>query len=426
MKDELQAALKTMEQETVIKKVTRPTDWVSSLAYSRKKDGTLRICLDPKDLNRAIKRCHHKTPTLEEITHRFVGAKHLSKLDAKNGYWSVTLDEESSLLTTFNSPFGRYCFVRMPFGLVMSQDVFQQKMDMILESCPGTVGIADDVAVFGHTEAEHDAHLHNLMRVSREHGLVFNSKKCTIKAPHITFFGTLYDKDGAHPDPKKVEDIHKIPTPTNATELQEFLGIVAYVGPFIPNLSQSTANLRDLLKKDIDFQWSDAHQNVFEKVKAAICAETTLAYFDRDKDTVIQVDASGRGLGAVLLQEGRPIAYASKSLTDTEKRYANIERELLAVVFGAERFRTYVYGKPFVIESDHKPLEMIQLKNLTAAPPRLQRMLLRIQHYNVTIKYRPGRSYSWQTVYRDYRTLRKKMKSTLTLWLAQYCSPTRR
>ena len=155
--------------------------------------------------------------------------------------------------------------------------------------------------------------------MSREHGLVFNSKKCTIKAPHITFFGTLYDKDGAHPDPKKVEDIHKIPTPTNATELQEFLGIVTYMGPFIPNLSQSTASLRDLLKKDIDFQWSDAHQNVFEKVKAAICAETTLAYFDRDKDTVIQVDASGRGLGAVLLQEGRPIAYASKSLTDTEK-----------------------------------------------------------------------------------------------------------
>ena len=391
LKDELQAALNTMEKENVIKKVTRPTDWVSSLAYSRKKDGTLRICLDPKDLNRAIKRCHHKTPTLEEIMHKFVGAKHFSKLDAKNGYWSVTLDEESSLLTTFNSPFGRYCFVRMPFGLVMSQDVFQQKMDMILESCPGTVGIADDVAVFGHTEAEHDAHVHNLMRVSREHGLVFNSKKCTIKAPYITFFGTLYDKDGAHPDPKKVEDIHKIPTPTNATELQEFLGIVTYMGPFIPNLSKSTASLRDLLKKDIDFQWSDAHQNVFEKVKAAICAETTLAYFDRDKDTVIQVDASGRGLGAVLLQEGRPIAYASKSLTDTEKRYANIERELLAVVFGAERFRTYVYGKPFVIESDHKPLEMIQLKNLTAAPPRLQRMLLRIQHYNVTIKYRPGK-----------------------------------
>ena len=149
--------------------------------------------------------------------------------------------------------------------------------------------------------------------------------------------------------------------------------------------------LRDLLKKDVDYQWSQMHQQVFDKVTSSICAETTLAYFDCDKDSTIQVDASGRGLGAVLLQEGRPIAYISKSLTDTEKRYANIEQELLAVVFGAERFRTYVYGKHFVVESDHKPLEMIQLKNLMAAPARLQRMLLRIQHYDITIKYRPGK-----------------------------------
>ena len=139
MKDELQSsALDKMTRDKVIRKLTDPTDWVSSLAFSRKKDGSLKICLDPKDLNRAITRCHHKTPTLEEITHKFTGAKHFSTLDAKNGYWSVTLDSESSLLTTFNSPFGRYCFLRMPFGLIMSQDVFQQKMDMILKSCPGT------------------------------------------------------------------------------------------------------------------------------------------------------------------------------------------------------------------------------------------------------------------------------------------------
>ena len=140
-----------------------------------------------------------------------------------------------------------------------------------------------------------------------------------------------------------------------------------------------------------EFQWTEIHQKAFELVKASICKEMTLAYFDRDKETTIQVDASGRGLGAVLLQDKKPIEYASKSLTDAEKRYANIERELLAVVFGAERFHTYVYGKHFKVESDHKPLEMIQLNNLTAAPPRLQRMLLRIQNYDMTIEYRPGR-----------------------------------
>ena len=126
-----------MVKDKIIRKVDQPTEWVSSLTYSRKSSGQLRICLDPKDLNKAIKRCHHRTPTLEEITHELSGAKHFSKLNAKNGYWSVELDEESQLLTTFNSPFGRFCFQRMPFGLVVSQDMFQQKMDQILEQCPG-------------------------------------------------------------------------------------------------------------------------------------------------------------------------------------------------------------------------------------------------------------------------------------------------
>ena len=180
LKDELKAEMDKMVKDKIIRKVDQPTEWVSSLTYSRKSSGQLRICLDPKDLNKAIKRCHHRTPTLEEITHELSGAKHFSKLDAKNGYWSVELDEESQLLTTFNSPLGRFCFQRMPFGLVMSQDVFQQKMDQILEQCLGTIGIADDVAVFGRTEEEHDQSLHNLMQVAAKSGLVFNSKKCII------------------------------------------------------------------------------------------------------------------------------------------------------------------------------------------------------------------------------------------------------
>ena len=168
------------------------------------------------------------------------------------------------------------------------------------------------------------------------------------------------------PDPTKVEGIKMLPTPESATQLQEFLGIITYMGSFVPNLSQNTAIPRELLKKDAEFQWTEMHQKAIELVKASICKETMLAYFDRDKESLVQVDASGRGLGAVFLQDKKPIAYASKSLTDAEKRYANIERELLAVVFGAERFHTYVYGKHFKIENDHKPLEMIQLKNMTA------------------------------------------------------------
>ena len=167
-----------MEEIGVISRVSKPTEWVSSLAYSRKSSGRLRICLDPKDLNRAIKRPHYHT--------KLAGATVFSKLDARHGYWSVSLDEESSMKTTFNSPFGRYRFLRLPFGLNLSQDVFQERMDLIPEQCPGTISIADDVGVFGRTEEEHNANLHQLMQAAQKHGLVFNGDKCKINTSQCT------------------------------------------------------------------------------------------------------------------------------------------------------------------------------------------------------------------------------------------------
>ena len=213
LRDEIKSELEDMKSNGVIRRVTEPSDWVSSLAYSRKQDGKIRMCLDPQHLNTALKRPHHKIPTVEEITHCFRGAKIFSKLDAKSGYWSVKLDRASQLLTTFNSPFGRYCFVRLPFGLSVSQDIFQLKMDQILDQVEGAVGIAGDVVVYAKNEEEHDKILHKLMQVAEENGLVFNSKKCLIKKKQINFFGTIYADNGIHPDPKKIEDLKNMPTP---------------------------------------------------------------------------------------------------------------------------------------------------------------------------------------------------------------------
>ena len=248
----------------------------------------------------------------------------------------------------------------------MRQDIFQQKMDVILEKCPGTVGIADDIAVHGTTEEEHDSNLHNLMLVAREHELVFNLDKCMIKERKITFFGMLFDAEGVHPDPEKVEAIRAIQIPQDAQELQSFLGIATYMAPFIPNLSAMSDPLRNLLKKGTDFLWSPFHSTAFEKIKKSICRQVSLTYFDPRKETVVQVDASLRGLGSALVQEGKVVAFASRAITDTEKRYANIERQMLAVLVACEKFHSYLFGKRFLVESDHKPLEMIHLKNLTA------------------------------------------------------------
>ena len=201
----------------------------------------------------------------------------------------------------------------------------------------------------------------------------------------------VYDAAGVLPDPDKCAGIQALPAPKNLTELQQFLGIVQYMSPFILKLSDHTAPLRAVTKKDAAFEWNDSLQHAFERVKSLICKDTSLSYFDVMKPAVIQVDASKIGIGAVLVQDNKPIAFASKAFTDTEQRYANIERELLAVVFGCERFHTYIFGTHFTVESDHKPLEQIQKKSLANTPPRLQRMMLRLQQYDVNIVYRPGK-----------------------------------
>ena len=226
-----------MECLGVITHVDEPMDWVSSITYVQKANGELRLCLDPHDLNEAIHHDHHKMPTVQEVAHEFAHSRFFTKLDARHGYWSIVLDQDSSMLTTFNSPFGRYCFLQLPFGLVCSQDIFQKKMDQILEECQGCIGIADNITVHGWTEAEHDAHLQDLMRVAHKYDLVFNPQKTHMKAQAINFFGCLYDANGVHPDPGKVNAVHALPAPTNITELQEFLGLVTYLSPFIPGLS---------------------------------------------------------------------------------------------------------------------------------------------------------------------------------------------
>ena len=191
-------------------------------------------------------------------------------------------------------------------------------------------------------------------------------------------------KNGVHPDPQKGDNIQKKEAPTNVKELQQFMGIIQYMSPFIPKLSSHTDPLRKLLHIEAAWKWTESHEKAFQAIKDLVHQEMTLSYYDPKKATILEVDSSMTDIGAALIQDGRPIAFASKSMTDTESRYAKIERELLAVVFALERFHTYIYGKPVLVQSDHKPLENIQYKNLSKAPPRLQRMLLRIQPYNCT------------------------------------------
>lgn len=206
----------------------------------------------------------------------------------------------------------------------------------------------------------------------------------------IEFYELVWSKEGMKPGPKKYGDICNRPAPKNRSELQSVLDLIQYLGLYIPHLSDKTYVLRQLLRQDVDWEWGTEHLKAFEMIKGDE-RDVTLVYFDPNMPVEIEVDASVIGLGAALVQCGKRIAFASKALTPTESCYANIERKLLAVVFGLEKFHTYMFGKSLVVHSDHKPLESIILKQLSTAPPRLQRMLLRIQPYDISIRCWPGK-----------------------------------
>ena len=197
-------------------------------------------------------------------------------------------------------------------------------------------------------------------------------------------------QDEVKPDEQKVKAIKQMPPPENKKGAERFLGTVNYQAKFIPNLSTIIQPIREVMKSEVEFQWRGAHKKVFQEVKDTLTKEPVLTYYDVKKSMTVMCDASTYGLGAALIQDDRPVAFASTALTDPEMRYAQIEKELLAVVFAFEKFNQYTYGRSVEVETDHKPLVSIVTKSLTSAPPRLQRMLLR-SRARFSLKYSPGK-----------------------------------
>lgn len=392
IREQVKNKLKEMENENIIAKVEGPTDWVNSLTVVKKPNGDLRLCLDPRDLNRAIKREHFKLPTFEEITANLIGAKYFSTLDAKQGFWQVKLHPESTDLCTFNTVFGRYKFLRMPYGISSASEIFHKKLYENFDDIEGVVLFIDDLLIHGPTKEIHDQRLHKVLKRCQEINIKLNKQKCKIGLTEIKYLGHKFTKDGIYPDDSHVIAVKNMPRPNNIKDLERFLGLITYVSNFVPNVSEKTSILRELLKKDIAWHWDNRHDKCFEKLKECLSSRPVLQYYDMEKPIVLSVDASKTGLGACLMQNNLPVCYASKSLTKTEQAYAQIEKELYACVFACEKFYMYIYGRSdVIIETDHKPLVSIINKPLVSAPARLQRMLMRLQPYCFTLVYKPGK-----------------------------------
>ena len=265
-------------------------------------------------------------------------------------------------------------------------------MSEMFEDIEGVEVVIDDLLVWGENEEQHDARLIKVLERARTRNLKLNKDKCHIKQHEISYVGHILTKDGLKPDTRKTEAITEMPTPRNREELQRFLGMLTYLNKFIPNLSQVASPLRTLLEKSVEWHWHNEQEQSFKTLKKLVIEAPVLKYFDPHKPTKLSVDASSKGLGAVLSQVGHPIAYASRALTQTQQNYAQIEKEMLAIVFGCTRFHEYIYGLPNVeTEKDHKPLEAILKKPLHQAPARLQRMIMTTQKYPINVVYQPGR-----------------------------------
>ncbi|XP_037871580.1 uncharacterized protein LOC119629540 [Bombyx mori] len=345
LRDNLKDELDRMTELGVIRKVTHPTPWVNSLVVVAKTNGKMRICLDPRPLNKAIQRAHFQLPTINELATKLNGAKYFSVLDANSGFWSVKLDKESADLCTFITPFGRYQYLRLPFGLNCAPEVFHAKLKQLLEGLDGVESFIDDIIVWGSTRREHDVRLNALFQKARDINLKFNKDKCRICVDEVTYLGHIFNKDGMKVDTEKVRAVINMPEPTDCKSLERFLGAINYLSKFIPNYSQHIFPLTRLLKKDVEWCWEIGHKNAFDKLKKLICEAPVLSLFDVGSEVLLSVDASSVAIGAVLMQRGRPVEYASRTLTDTQQRYAQIEKEMLAIVFACEKFHQYIYGK---------------------------------------------------------------------------------
>ena len=345
LREQIKAKLDEMVQRDIITSVTEPTPWVSTMLVVVKPD-KLRICIDPSDLNRAICREHYQMPTIEEVASRLTNAKKFSVLDAKDGFWQKRLDTESSYKTTFNTPFGRFRWNRMPFGISSAPEVWQRTMNEFVEYLDGVEVIADDflIAGFGKTEDEVlrslEANERAFSEKCRMWNLKLNRRKVKRCQSSVRFMGHLLTSDGLKAIPEKIQAIIEMSEPGDITALKRFLGMVNYM----PRLSDMTEPLRRLDDKEVEFRWTNSHTTAVEAIKKAVTAAPVFRFFVVRKPVTIQCDASETGLGAVLLQDGQPICYASRALTDTETRYAHIEKELLAIVWSCDKFDQYIYG----------------------------------------------------------------------------------
>ena len=387
--------LDRMLEQDIIEEVTEASPWVSNLVIVPKKSGDIRVCCDLREVNKAVIRERYVLPKIDDTLHAMRGSQYFAKIDAKSGFFQLTLAEESRYVTTFITPRGCYRFKRTPFGLSDASEAFQKMMDKILFGIEGVRISVDDVIIYAETMTELLRRIRKVLDRCRQYNLKLNRSKCEFGVQQITILGHVVSERGIEPDVAKTEAIKATP-PSNVSDLRSFLGTSGYVSKFIPSYANIVEPLRKLTRNGQKWTWEKEQAKAFKALKEALSGAPVLACFSLNAPTYVITDASPVGLGAILLQdqvngERKPITYISRSLTSTERRYSQIEREALGCVWAVERLHNYLFGIKFTLLTNNKPLSsMFDPYSSKVLPPRIQRLAWRLHQYSFRIQHIAG------------------------------------
>ena len=389
MRESLREDIQNMLDMGVIRPSQSP--YAAPVVLVRKKDGTNRVCVDYRKLNHVTVVDPEPMARIEDVFQGLSKDRYFSKIDLSRGYWQFPIREEDVEKTGFVTPDGEYEFLRMPFGMVNSGATLVRGVRQLLKGLPNTVAYIDDILVHTKTWQEHVLTLESLLHRMKEANLTARPSKCVVGATCVEFVGHRVGQGAVTAIEDNVSRILEAPRPRTKTELRSFLGLVNFYRAYIANFAAVAVSLTDLTRKGQPrvLEWGEAQEKAFNslKMKGLLASKPILKLRGMDKPFVLRTDASDKGVGAVLLQSHGgslfPVAFASKKLSDRERKYSTMERECLAMVWGVKKFLLYLYGRPFVLQTDHQPL--IFLNKAKLLNDRIMRWALFLQNHKMHI-----------------------------------------
>ena len=398
LREKIERDLERLEKAGTIEPV-QYSEWATPVVPVMKSDGTVRVCGDYKlTVNKVSKLDGYPIPKLDDLYTKLAGGQTFTELDLSHAYEQMLVDENSREFLTINTHKGLFRYNRLPYGVSSAPGIFQRTMEGLLQGIPSTGVLLDNILITGPNTEEHLDNIEKVLGRLSDAGLRLKAEKCQFMKPVLECLGHRIDAEGFHPVDAKVKAIKEAPTPTNASELKSFLGMLNFYGKFMPDLSSTLEPLHELLRKDISWKWGTEQQEAFDKAKNRLQSSDLLVHYDPEKELVVSCDASPYGIGAVLahvMKDGseKPVAYASRTLSTAERNYGHLDKEALAVVFAVKKFHQFLFGRHFKIYTDHKPL--LGLLNPERATPlmassRMQRWALTLLAYEYELIYRPG------------------------------------